>query len=245
MIHFTLSVAETVFAVFAFFPQTKAFCADYLVEQPASVDAVIQSTHEGLAQERALAVLEAFPRGEQFDCSDVYLEPMLLYREIARYFADHNGAVFHGALIERQGAGYLFTAKSGVGKSTHIFNWLKEYPDTTVVNGDKPILRLTEDGVLGYGTPWCGKEGLQTNKSVPIRAIILVERAAENAIAPIAPVRAFPKLLTQCFCLEDDRAVERCTDFCLALAKSVKLYRLQCNREQTSAKVAFEGMNPS
>ena len=35
-----------------------------------------------------------------------------------------------------------------------------------MVNDDKPILRIKDDGIYVCGTPWCGKHGLQTNVEV-------------------------------------------------------------------------------
>ena len=44
---------------------------------------------------------------------------------------------------------------SGTGKSTHARLWRETFGDRAVmVNDDKPLLRITKDGVIAYGTPW-------------------------------------------------------------------------------------------
>ena len=81
------------------------------------------------------------------------------------------------------GFGYLFTAKSGTGKSTHARLCREIFGDGAVmVNDDKPLLRITKDGVIAYGTPWDGKHRLSTNTSVPLKGICILERATENHI---------------------------------------------------------------
>ena len=42
----------------------------------------------------------------------------------------------------------MFTAQSGTGKSTHIKLWKKHFgKDVDIVNGDKPIVRVFNDGI--------------------------------------------------------------------------------------------------
>ena len=53
------------------------------------------------------------------------------------------------------------------------------------MNDDKPFVRISEDGAKIYGTPYCGKEGLNTNISVPLRAVCILERSEKNRIEPI------------------------------------------------------------
>jgi serine kinase of HPr protein (carbohydrate metabolism regulator) len=53
--------------------------------------------------------------------------------------------LFHGSAIAVDGVGYLFTAKSGTGKSTHARLWRELLGARAVmVNDDKPLLRVTE-----------------------------------------------------------------------------------------------------
>lgn len=64
----------------------------------------------------------------------------------------------HGAVVAWKDQGYLFTAPSGTGKSTHLALWKKYLGDQAeVINGDKPFLKVMEDEVWVYGTPWAGK----------------------------------------------------------------------------------------
>ncbi len=83
----------------------------------------------------------------------------------------YDTVLFHGSALAIDGDGYLFTAKSGTGKSTHTRLWRERFGDRVVmINDDKPLLHIDAGSVIAYGTPWNGKHRLGTNASVPLRA---------------------------------------------------------------------------
>ena len=92
--------------------------------------------------------------------------------------------------------GYLFLGKSGTGKSTHSQLWLKHIPGTELLNDDNPAVRLINDEVIVYGTPWSGKTPCYKNKQVPIGAFVKLEQYPENIIRREPPLKAFATLLT-------------------------------------------------
>ncbi|MBQ0065579.1 MAG: hypothetical protein KBT48_07415 [Firmicutes bacterium] len=47
----------------------------------------------------------------------------------------------------------MFTAVLGTGKTTHTRLWLKNLPESFVVNGDKPLLQIDKEQTLVCGTP--------------------------------------------------------------------------------------------
>jgi len=89
----------------------------------------------------------------------------------------------HGVAVGCEGNSYIFTAKSGTGKSTHAFLWQKYLgaDRVKVINGDKPILWLRDDGeILACGGPWNGKEHLDENVCLPLRGVCLLQRLEGN-----------------------------------------------------------------
>ncbi len=57
----------------------------------------------------------------------------------------------HGAVVSWKQEGYIFTAPSGTGKTTHVRLW-KEHlgPDVEIINGDKPVLEVGEDEIIAF-----------------------------------------------------------------------------------------------
>ena len=151
--------------------------------------------------------------------------------------------LFHGSVIAVDGAAYVFTAKSGTGKSTHTALWRRLFGDRAVmVNDDKPLLHVG-DVVTAYGTPYDGKHKLSNKIAVPVKAVCILERAEENSIVKITRSEAYPMLVQQAYRPVDIAAMQKTLSLIDKMADSVELYRLGCNMDPDAARVAYEGMN--
>ena len=72
-----------------------------------------------------------------------YLETLAALRKIADFMPEKDCFLMHGAVVAWKDQGYLFTAPSGTGKSTHLALWKKYLGDQAeVINGDKRFLKL-------------------------------------------------------------------------------------------------------
>ena len=114
-----------------------------------------------------------------------------------------------------------------------------------MINDDKPLLRMTSDSVLVYGTPWDGKHRLSTNTVAPVAGICLLERGEENDVERIAKEKAFPRLLQQTYRPQSPVALMKTMELLDAVASNVPLYRLRCNMEPEAARVAYDMMSGS
>ena len=151
----------------------------------------------------------------------------------------HNGMMLHSSCVEKDGFAYLFSARSGTGKSTHTHLWLKNLSGTRIINDDKPVLRL-EDGVwYAHGTPFSGKNNESTNTKAPIRAIVFIKRGQENKVSKITPAEAVKLIFKQLL-----SAVDRDFGFKLLekidlLLTMVPVFSLECNMEDEAAIVSY------
>lgn len=210
-------------------------CADYACEGKAELSVIIRQ--EDIEAERARQT------GEAAAFSDAYFELLAVYRRMVEALLKDGIVLFHGSCLALDGQGYLFTAPSGTGKSTHAALWRKRFGERVVmVNDDKPLLKITNEGVVAYGTPWNGKHRLGTNTAVPLKAICFLERGAENRIAPVGYFDCYPKLLAQVYRPEQREALEHTLSLLDTLAEQVRFYTLACNMEPTAAEVARRGM---
>lgn len=174
---------------------------------------------------------------------DGYLETLAVCRRIAERLPDCDTFLFHGSAIAVDGQAYIFTAKSGTGKSTHARLWRELLGDRAVmVNDDKPLIRITDKGAVVYGTPWDGKHHLSSNIAVPLRAVCPLERAAENHIRAITPSEALPMLLRQVYRPMDAAAMEKTMKLIDRLMKAVRFYRLGCNMSIEAARLSYDAM---
>ena len=121
---FSMRLAGKVIEVRALFPETKAFCREYLCNDDAYFS--VDITQDDIVREREKAAHQNMKEfGKALQHSDPYLETLALYRKIAGRLAEHQTLLVHGSAIAVDGQGYLFTAKSGTGKSTHARLWRK------------------------------------------------------------------------------------------------------------------------
>ena len=84
------------------------------------------------------------------------IENTVMCRKIAEELLNLNVFLMHGAAISLDNDTFIFTAPSGIGKTTHIQKWLDHFPDAFVVNGDKPFIRISHDNLsppLACGSP--------------------------------------------------------------------------------------------
>ena len=234
-------MADKVVEVTSIHAEVHEYCADYQTDENADYSVTTTQTDIDFEREKSAHEdeIEGIPVRH---FSDSYLEELAVYRKIAEKMLDYDTVLFHGSVVAVDGVGYLFTAKSGTGKSTHTRLWREYFGDRTVmVNDDKPLLHIA-DTVTAYGTPYNGKHRLGTNISVPLKAICILTRSADNHIEPITREQAYTMLLQQVYRPADMLKMAKTLELMDRLADSVKLYRLGCNMDISAARVAYEGM---
>ena len=112
-----------------------------------------------------------------------------------------------------------------------------------IINGDKPLIRVENSVATVYGTPWMGKEGYGCNRVLPLAAICLLNRGAENRIEKTAFAKVYPRLLGQVYRPPDGAQFVKTVKLLERIGQSVPLYELYCNMENEAALVAFGGMS--
>lgn len=169
-------------------------------------------------------------------------ELSLLYREICRKLLFHDGMVFHASVVAVANRAYGFTAPSGTGKSTHAAQWRLKFDSAAVmVNDDKPLLRFVGGEFRAYGTPWCGKEGLQTPVSARFGES-LFWTCRSQPVERVSASAALPAILNQTLRPEGAEEMDRLLTLCDRLVRTVPLYRLSCLPNRAAADLAYETM---
>ena len=225
------------------FDSTQEFCRDYLCSGPA--DFLVQTDMADIAFEREKSAREDKLEGLPVrSYSDQYLETIAVQRKIVEELFAYNTLLFHGSVIAVDGRAYLFTAKSGTGKSTHTRLWREVFGSRAVmVNDDKPLLGITAEGILAYGTPWNGKHHLGENICVPLKAICILERGTENRIRDISPKEALTMLVQQSNRPRNPRLMGKYLELLDTMTRQTAFYRLECNMELDAARLAHEVMS--
>lgn len=172
-----------------------------------------------------------------------YLEGDGFYQQMATIIPQKNRFLMHGAAIAYGKDGFLFTAPSGTGKSTHISLWRKYLGNAvSMINGDKPIIAVEKDQILVYGTPWGGKENWQKNCKRELKAVCVLKQAKKNAIMKIEPSMYLPILMQQIYLPDEKEAGEKTLYLVNELLTRVPFYLLECDMSKEAVRCSFERM---
>lgn len=211
---------------------------DYLTAEPPlltvtlSEEEILREEHGGRALPGSLS-----PDGRM-----AYLEALAFYRKLSAALPRLGGFFLHAALLEVDGEGIAITAASGVGKSTHAALWRDLLPGRCrILNGDKPLVRRMEDGrFYGFGTPFAGKEGWQTNASAPIRALLLLERGETDRLTPLSAAEAFPTLYAATLAPGDPEAAALLLPLLGEFLEGVRILRASVTKHPSAAVTAYQ-----
>lgn len=213
---------------------TENLCRDFLSDEEPLF--TVRATDAEIEKERSMYDSE-FSSG--------YLESVVVYRNIAERLPLYDAFVFHGAVLRLDGCAYAFTARSGVGKTTHTRFWTNKFDRAEYINGDKPIIRFIDGTPYAFGTPWKGKEGYGSNVYAPLRSIAFIERAEENSAREVGIDEVTVKLISQIYLPRSADTAPLALALADRLLRSVKLIGLKCNLDPSAADVAYSAMRPS
>ena len=243
MVRFTIKIAGCTAEVHSLFESTRDYCRGYLAEDAPEI--TITVTPEDLEFEQQALLTEALEEGFRVrKFTDPFLDRAAIQRKIAEHLFEKDTLLFHGSAIAVDGEGYLFTARSGTGKSTHTRLWREAFGSRAVmINDDKPFLQITSTGVMVCGSPWSGKHGLDANVTVPLKGICVLERGTENTIRPADAEEVLTMLQKQTVPLLFPEKAEKLDALVKKLAESCPLWHLRCNKAPDAAVTAYSAMS--
>ncbi len=218
------------------FPYTIERAKAYLVgEDIDSPDMCVNITDEDL--DRWIKHFKSEEFADQF-------EYMLAGGSFYQQLLDFDGMMLHASAVVVDEKAYLFSAKSGTGKSTHTELWLKLFGDKAyILNDDKPAIRYEAGKLYAYGTPFSGKHDLSANKRAEVAGICFLERALENSIEQISPKQSVHLMLEQTIRSNEIEFMDKLLFVMDKLLTSVKVYKLHCNMDISAARLAYETMS--
>lgn len=236
--HFCVNIAGLEIEIHTNYESSYFFCQDYLSNgvPVIKVEVTQSDVQQELDEEKRSFFTCVEYNGKQDkriivdkDVNVSRIETAIVYRKLIEAAVEYNTIFMHGAVISVHNKGIMFTAPSGTGKTTHMMKWLQNLDEAFVVNGDKPLVKIQDNEITAYGTPWCGKEKLATNTMVPLKSVVLMERSEENHIEEISFGKAYPFLLQQTYIPHDPDKAKKTLALLAKLYSQVRIYRFQFN----------------
>ena len=227
-------IAQLVTNVVTKEPRFERLSAAYKIPYTDKADIVIDVTKEDIKK-----IANEHPNLKDKDCT---------YSAVATKFylklIDFDGMMLHSAAVVLDDNAYLFMATSGTGKSTHANLLLEYFKDRAyILNGDLPAIRLVDDTFYAYGTPWSGKEEVNINKRVPIKAIVILERSKVNTVRKATSMEAMQMILSQTIRSNNADTMTKLFDTMEKLLKKVPVYKMGCNISTKAVQMIYNEIN--
>ena len=163
------------------------------------------------------------------------------YLQLLKY----NGLMLHASAVAMDGNAYLFSGPCGRGKSTHTRLWQSAFGEAaSVFNDDKPALRRLDTGWFAYGTPWCGKDGINKNEKWPLAGICFLKKAEHNRIRQLTSEEVLPLLLGQTTYRLRPENMNLLLTHVDRLLQEIPVYELENTPIESAARLSYETMRP-
>ena len=153
------------------------------------------------------------------------------------YMSQKQTLLVHASAVEYEGEGIVFTAASGVGKTTQAELWAK-YKNAKILNGDKVFFKQEENGIHAWGSPWKGSSPYGCNESAKLRAIVVLEQAKENKIQKLNVLESMqyfvPHIFYPCW---DERCEQAVLTFLDQVLEETEVYLLKCRPDEDAVEL--------
>lgn len=229
------------------YEKTFAYFGQYLVSgENAKPDLVISTSYGDLLDRQAITNegTKIMDGSEEHRFFDLYRHEFFsVYNKIAETMPTLDTFLMHGVAVGMDDSAYMLTAPSGVGKTTRATLWTECYPQSFIINGDKPLIKVTDTEVFACGTPWCGKEGMNTNTMLPLRGVFFVERIKDNendSIQEISIGQALSRLLKQIYFPSLPESRKKIMELLQKMNQRVQFYVFRISPTEEAIRLAYE-----
>ena len=234
---FKIKIAETVILINPYSDKMKEFCKEYLSNDNHEYEISIRL--EDINREN-----DSFLEYYGYTLDDVVMhEQYALLRKVSEILIeDKDTILFHASSLIFNDKAYLFTAKSGTGKTTHAKMWIEKYPDALMINDDKPYLKLKDNEVIVYGNPWNGKEKIGNNISAKLDGILCLYQSDNNQTSDMSYSDKWDFLFKQIYLSKNARSISNTLRIINFLIDNINITALKCNKNQDAVEVAYEAL---
>ncbi len=214
---------------------------------------VIKRDHETVmyAKTSKNIVRELFTIQNDYQSIDILINPTLHtnasemeYAILSVNFMEiamrHNFLPFHASAILYQDQAVLFSAPSQTGKSTHARYWKQIFPEVQFINDDKPLLKIEDNDIMVYGSPFSGKSSININTKAPLKAIVFIRQGTTNLMRPIQGDEALKELMKNMLRPDDEKVWDDMIKVINAIMEDIPMFVLEATHSVDAAKTAHD-----
>lgn len=154
-----------------------------------------------------------------------YIYMGIMFLEISYLY---NFLPLHGSAITIHDVAVVFSAPSGTGKSTHAKLWHEKYLNQVkYINDDKPLLKLIDNKLFVFGTPFSGEAKTNNNIYKPLKAIIFIEQSKVNQIDLMNNEKIVPAIIKNILRPEKEEFWDKAFNLINYIANNIPVYVLK------------------
>ncbi len=187
-----------------------------------------------LKKEGNLATFYCLPPFNDVLCQELFHAIRFTYLFLAQ---KKNLFAMHSASILYKDKAWLFSGRSGTGKSTHTNLWRQLF-QTPILDGDVNLIGLEAGKAVVYGIPWCGTSNIYTTQSYPLGGIVFLKQLPTDEVLSFEPddkaLFTMQRMISPAWTKEMLKAN---LSFAKILSSLVPIFRLGCTPNPSAAQV--------
>ena len=230
-----LSVADLIVEINPIYDLLKSRLGPYIYDGEREADIVIPITEQFFIDRQ-----KEHPELTLEECEYLYTSSCF-YTELIKF----GGIMLHSSCVQYENYAYLFSANSGVGKSTHTHLWLEKFPTAEILNDDKPAIRKIGDKYYAFGTPWSGKFDESINTKTEIAGITFLSRGETNEIIRVAGEEAMFDFMNQTVRPNKKEYMVFFLEILDKILTEVPVFKMKCNISLEAVETSYNAMKRS
>lgn len=153
----------------------------------------------------------------------------------------YNFLPLHGSAIKVNDYAVIFSAPSGTGKSTHAKLWHEKYLDKVkYINDDKPLLKVIDNEIIVFGSPFSGEAKKNNNIKTPLKAIVFLEQSKNNEISLLDKNLIVPLIIKNILRPEKEVFWDSILKIINNIANTIPIYKLKANISYEAVDVVYK-----
>ena len=173
-------------------------------------------------------------------CADVYF--LWRYIDLSGILTGLGRLPLHCSFVAYGDEALLFCGPSGIGKSTQADLW-KVHAGAEILNGDRAAVYREGETLLAASLPVAGTSGICVNKTLPVKAFVILSQSGVNTCARLYPLSAFSALMSNAAFEKYSREqLDRVSGMCSRLAEEAPVFSLACTPDERAVTALLKAL---
>lgn len=163
-----------------------------------------------------------------------YVLSGMMFFEIAM----NNGYLpIHASAISINNKAILLSGPSHSGKSTQTKFVLDRFPKAIIINEDKPLIYENNEKLYVCGSPWSGKNVLNTNMQVEVLGIFFINKASTPKLVTLSKKEKLKEIMKNIHRSGDGYNINQMVRLVEKILHQTKVFRYDCINFHASTDV--------